>query len=122
MDTLSPMSKLLPVLNVKCVSVCKTGIIPVHIACQYEHESIVQLLLSNTAYIDSFNESGKSPVHKVCQYGHDNIVQLLLNSSTDINICSESLINQSLSLPCVSQTSPDSAGDGKNGVRRLIAK
>lgn len=68
------MSKLLAVLNVKCVSVCNTGISPVHIACQYGHESIVQLLLSNSADIDLFNESEKNPVHKVCQYGHDIIV------------------------------------------------
>lgn len=109
---MSPMSKLPPVLNVKCVSVCNTGISHVHIACQYGHESHVQLLLSNSADIDLYNDSGKSHVHKVCQYGHI-IVQLLLSSSTDINICSESLLNQSLPLPCVSQTTPDSASDGK---------
>lgn len=91
---MSPMSKLPPVLNVKCVSVCNTGISPVHIACQYGHESIGQLLLSNSANIDSFNESGKSPVHIARQYRHDIIVQLLLSSSTNINICSESLMNQ----------------------------
>lgn len=66
------------------VNLCnKYGESPLHLACENEHDSTLQLLLSDTADIRS------CPPHLGSENGEDDTIQLLLSYGADINLFSE---------------------------------
>lgn len=63
------------------------GASPLYIACQYGHNSTVQLLLNNGADINLCNIYGLTHLCIARQKGHDNNVQLLLKNIADTTLC-----------------------------------
>ena len=75
--------------NGAMINTCKNGLCPLYLACQREHESIVQLLLNKGADVNLCNEKGFSPLYVACHTGHEGIVQILMNSGADKNVCNK---------------------------------
>ena len=57
------------------VNLCnENGFSSLRIACENEHESIVNFLLNNCANVNSCDEKGFSPLYVACHDGHQSIV------------------------------------------------
>lgn len=71
----------------------ENGVSPLHIACQNNNKSIVQLLLNNGADINLCTKAGLSPLHIACQIKKDLIVKLLLSKTASVHSGSKSSNN-----------------------------
>lgn len=56
-----------------------------HLASQYGYITVIKLLLSFKANINSINQNNMSPLHLALLYGHDHCTDLLLNNRADLN-------------------------------------
>ena len=59
---------------------------PLRIACENEHESIVNFLLNNCANVNLCDEKGFSLLYVACHDGHESIVQILLKKCVEVNV------------------------------------
>eukprot|EP00123_Amoebidium_parasiticum_P016653 comp23535_c0_seq1/m.39632 comp23535_c0_seq1/g.39632 ORF comp23535_c0_seq1/g.39632 comp23535_c0_seq1/m.39632 type:complete len:1134 (-) comp23535_c0_seq1:21-3422(-) len=58
---------------------------PLHVAAQYGHASIVDMLLKRGAQPDSTDENGCTPLHLAARAGHQHCVLLLAQHGADVN-------------------------------------
>lgn len=66
---------------------------PLYIACQYGHDSIVQLLLKNKAVTNICTKMGACPLFIACKNGHLITVKLLLYNRADFNLCKKNKVS-----------------------------
>ncbi|KAI1390713.1 uncharacterized protein F4822DRAFT_161955 [Hypoxylon trugodes] len=55
------------------------GMTPLHLACEFEREEIVRLLLDHDSYAETVNDSMETSLHCACRLGNIRIVRLLLD-------------------------------------------
>lgn len=57
----------------------KYGETPLHVACFFGDERIVEMLLKYGSNVDEQNNNGFTPLHKATYNGHEKVIQLLLD-------------------------------------------
>jgi ankyrin repeat protein len=62
------------------------GRIPLHLACQEGHESVVKVLLESGADVDVADICRKTPLHFACQEGHESVIKMLVENGADIDV------------------------------------
>jgi ankyrin repeat protein len=55
------------------------------ISCTLGHTKVVQLLLENSADVNTTDKDGNSPLHHACSRGHTDVVRLLLKNDANVN-------------------------------------
>ena len=63
-----------------------TQLTPLHYAAGYGHESLIQLLLSHKANVNSKNRIGGTPLHLASHEGHLACVVTLLQGGADLQL------------------------------------
>lgn len=61
----------------------KNGKSALHLASEYGHCDVVNLLLKQKLFINAKTKNGFTPLHLACQNGHTELVKLLLNNGSD---------------------------------------
>jgi ankyrin repeat protein len=60
---------------------------PLHLACQYNHQQIVKILMENGAQVNVQCDGGFTPLHKLCLVGKcPELVEYLVQHGADMNI------------------------------------
>lgn len=61
------------------------GTSPLHLAAQYGHLDIAEILLRSGCQRDARTKVEKTPLHVAAQEGHDNVAELLLSNGADVD-------------------------------------
>ncbi|XP_063448453.1 ankyrin-3-like [Mytilus trossulus] len=64
------------------------GMTPLHTACKYENEKLVNLLLKKGASVNSYRSRGFTALFGACMSGKIQVVKHLLENRADPNLCS----------------------------------
>lgn len=73
-------------INCKGEQKSNHGWTPLHLACYFGHESIVELLIKHGSDINVVNDTGDTPLHKASYTGREELVLLLLSKNADVFI------------------------------------
>lgn len=64
----------------------RSGLTPLHIACQYRRTESVSRLLSKGAKVHVQDQDGWTPLHYACFSGKVEVVRLLLANGANVNV------------------------------------
>ncbi|XP_015913961.1 oxysterol-binding protein-related protein 1 [Parasteatoda tepidariorum] len=59
---------------------------PLHLACYFGHDKIVESLIKHGADVNVLNDTGDTPLHKAAYTGREELVLLLLSKNADVFI------------------------------------
>ncbi|OQS03573.1 hypothetical protein THRCLA_04112 [Thraustotheca clavata] len=81
--------KLLVAANADLSKFDSLGATPLHIATEYGHQDIVDVLIRAEANVNQINKDGRTPIFMAAWHGHKGLVERFIKSEADINKCDD---------------------------------